>query len=45
MCAGINHINKPDFLIAYVSAHKEPIEPDIVRSKFIATGLVSYDPD
>jgi hypothetical protein len=42
---GINHIDKPDFLTAYVAARREAIIPDIIRSGFAATGLVPYDPD
>ena len=42
--AGINHIDKLDFLIAFVSARKESIAIDTVSSGFTATGLVPYDP-
>ena len=45
MRAGINHIDKPDFLTAYVSARKESMTPDIIRSRFAATGIAPYDPD
>ena len=41
----VNHINKPDFLIIYVSAHKESIAIDTVYSRSIAIGLVLYNPD
>lgn len=42
---GINHIDKLDFLTASVSASREVIALDIIRSEFAATGLVLYDPD
>ncbi len=42
---GVNHIDKPDFLIAYVSAREESMAINTVRSGFVATGLVPYDPD
>jgi hypothetical protein len=41
---GLNHINKPDFLTAYVSARKESMTLDTIRSGFVATGLVPFDP-
>ena len=43
--AGINYINKPDFLLAYIIARKELITTNIIRSGFIAIGLVPYDPE
>ena len=45
MHARFNHINKHDFLIAYVSARKESMAIDIVRNRFVATGLVLYNPE
>ena len=45
MRVGVNHIDKPDFLMAYVSARREAIIPDIICSGFAATGLVPYNPD
>lgn len=44
MRAGINHIDKPDFLTAYLSARKESMTINTVRNGFAATGLVPYDP-
>jgi hypothetical protein len=43
MRTGVNHINKPDFLTAYLSAHKESMTSDTICSGFAATGLVLYD--
>lgn len=45
MRTGVNHIDKPDFLTAYVSARKEAMAIDIVCSGFVATGLVLYNPE
>jgi hypothetical protein len=42
---GVNHINKPDFLIAYQVARAEAITPAITRSGFAAIGLVPFDPN
>jgi hypothetical protein len=44
MRASVNYINKPDFLIAYITARTETIVTDIIRNGFIATGIVPYDP-
>ena len=41
----VNHIDKPDFLIAYNIARTEAITPNIARSGFAATRLVPFDPD
>ena len=43
--AGINYINKSDFLIAFLSARKESIVLDIVCNGFVAIGLVLYNPE
>ena len=43
MQVGVNYINKPDFLKAYISAHREAIIPDIICSEFAAADLVPYD--
>jgi hypothetical protein len=45
ICAGLNYINKPDFLTAYVSARNESIGINTVRNGFAATGLVPFDPE
>jgi hypothetical protein len=42
---GLNHIDKPDFLMAYVLARKESIATTTVQNGFAATGLVPFDPD
>jgi hypothetical protein len=41
--AGLNHIDKPDFLLAYVSARNESIAINRVCNRFVATGLVPFD--
>ena len=43
--AGVNYINKPDFLMAYRSAREESIAINIVRNRFAAIGLVPYNPE
>jgi hypothetical protein len=45
MRSGVNHIDKPDFLRAYCIARAEAITTTTVRSGFIATGLVPFNPD
>ena len=45
MRTGVNYINKPDFLIAYVLVREESIAINTVRSRFAAIGLVPYNPD
>jgi len=45
MRAGNNHIDKPDFLTAYITARKESITTNNTIKGFLATGLVPYDPD
>ena len=42
---GINHINKPDFLTAYLTAREESMAINTIHNKFAATGLVLYDPE
>jgi hypothetical protein len=42
---GVNHIDKPDFLRAYYSAHTEALSLGNIQSSFAATGLVPYDPE
>jgi hypothetical protein len=42
---GLNHIDKPDFLIAYTSARNESMAISTVRNGFAATGLVPFDPE
>lgn len=41
----INHIDKLDFLSAYPQARKEAFKMDNIKSGFMATGLVPYDPE
>ncbi len=42
---GVNHIDKPDFLTAYLAARANSITPEIARSGFMATGLIPYNPE
>jgi len=44
MRAGINHIDKSDFLPAYFTARTETLTSRTIRSGFAVTGLVSHDP-
>jgi hypothetical protein len=44
MRLGINHINKVDFLSIYRRAHSEAFKDSNIRSGFMATGLVPYNP-
>jgi hypothetical protein len=44
MLAGINHIDKQDFLPLYVGARQQALSPSNIRSGFIATGLSPFDP-
>ena len=44
MQVGVNHINKPDFLAAYVLAREESMTINTVCNGFAAIGLVPYDP-
>ncbi len=41
----VNHINKSDFLLAYLIARTEALTSNTVRSGFAAAGLVPYDPE
>jgi hypothetical protein len=45
MRVGVNHIDKSDFLPAYLIARTEALTSNTVRSGFAATGLVPYDPE
>jgi hypothetical protein len=45
MRLGINHISKDEFLPAYYQAHIQAITEKNVRSSFLATGLVPFDPE
>jgi hypothetical protein len=45
MRLGINHISKDEFLPAYYPAHAQAITEKNVRSSFLATGLVLFDPE
>lgn len=45
MRAGVNHIDKSDFLPAYFTARTEALTLRTIRSGFAATGLVPYDPE
>ena len=45
MRVGINHIDKSDFLLAYLTVHTESLTSNTIRNGFIATGLVPYDPE
>ena len=44
MRVGVSHINKSDFLLAYLTARTEALTLNTIRSGFAATGLVPYDP-
>ena len=44
MRAGLNYIDKPDFLTAFLEARKESMSINTVRSGFAGTGLVPYNP-
>ena len=43
--AGLNYIDKPDFLTAFLKARKESMSINTVRSGFASTGLVPYNPE
>ncbi len=42
---GVNYIDKPDFLTAYLAARIEAMVTKTIRSGFAAIGLVPYDPE
>lgn len=42
---GTLHIDKPDFLLAYIAAQNKTFIENTVRSAFAASGLVPYNPD
>ena len=44
MRLGINHIDKPDFLILYKQACMETYKKEIIHNAFKATELVLYNP-
>ena len=44
MRLGINHIDKPDFLISYKQVCMETYKEETIHNGFKATGLVPYDP-
>jgi hypothetical protein len=45
MWAGINHVNKDDFLELYLQAHVATHSPSTIQSGFRATALVPFEPD
>lgn len=45
MRAGINHVDKDDFIGLYTKARTATYSSDTVRSGFKATGLVPFNPD
>ena len=45
MRVGVSHINKSDFLLAYLTARTEALTLNTIRSGFAATGLVPYNPE
>jgi hypothetical protein len=45
MRVGVNHIDKSDFLPAYLIARTEALTSNTVRSGFAGAGLVPYDPE
>lgn len=45
MSLGVNQIDKQEFLTTYQQARIEALHQNNIRSSFIATGLVPYDPD
>jgi DDE superfamily endonuclease len=42
--AGINHVDRMDFLSLYIQAHAESFTEQTVQSAFEVSGLVPYDP-
>lgn len=44
MLAGVNHIDKEDFLALYVGARRQALSPANIRSGFMATGLAPFNP-
>ena len=45
MRLGVSHIDKTDFLTAYVTTRQETFTSANIRNGFQATGLLPYDPD
>ncbi|KAM4054627.1 DDE superfamily endonuclease [Hirsutella rhossiliensis] len=44
MLAGVNHIDKEDFLLLYIEARRQALSPSNIRSGFMATGLSPFNP-
>ncbi len=42
---GVNYIDKPDFLTAYLATCKESIAIETICNRFAGTGLVLYNPE
>jgi len=42
---GINHINKEEFIPAFLAAHQQAITTRSIISSFKATSVVLFDPD
>ncbi len=45
MQVGVNHIDKPDFLTAYLATRKESMAIETICNGFAGTGLVLYNPE
>lgn len=45
MRLGIDHIEKPDFLVSYYNACSETYKEDTIRNGLKAIGLVPFDPN
>jgi hypothetical protein len=45
MLAGVNHIDKQDFLSLYLRARQQALSASNIRSGFKATGLIPLDPN
>jgi hypothetical protein len=43
--ARINHIDKLDFLKAYLSARIKAFKSETIKNSFAAAGLIPYNPD
>lgn len=42
---GIGHIDKLDFLAAYIKAHTTGFSQDIIKKGFLATGINPFNPE
>jgi hypothetical protein len=42
---GVSHINKFNFLKAFLAARKSAFQPETIRNSFAGTGLVLFNPD